>query len=104
MKAGVLKMYSAQIEIGFINMDFEGETAAEILHGVEQYQDFDCLLMMGRRMGTKKDAAELNKLEEFLDKYIAGTLTIDDLRALNIHLSAGDFICHGVREIPDADN
>ena len=95
-------MYAAKIEIGWINQCFEGESASEILGQVEAYQDFDCLLRMGRMEEGKKGQKELDKLEAFLDKYYDGTLNMADLKKLNIKLSIGDIVCHGVAEGEEA--
>lgn len=91
-------MYGAKIEIGWINKCFEGNTAAEIMRKVEDYQDFDCLLRMGRMQEDSAEQKELDKLEAFLDKYYDGTLEMSDVQNLDIRLSIGDFICHGIAE------
>lgn len=91
-------MFAARIEIGWINNYFEGETASEIMRQVEEYQDFGCLIRMGRMEEGKKGQIELDKLEAFLEKYYEGTLEISDIEKLDIHLSIGDFICHGIAE------
>lgn len=96
-------MYAARIEIGWVNKWFEGETPCEIISNVEEYQDFGCLMMMGRSNEKKKGQKELDKLQIFLDKYYSRTLTIDDIRDLKIHLSIADIVCHEVKEIDEVE-
>ena len=93
-----MSKYSALIELGWIKKWFEGNDPCEILRQVEEYQDFDCLLRMGRMEETKKGQKELSILEAFLDKYYDGTLTMEDIKKLNVHLSIGDIACHGIAE------
>ncbi len=89
-----MKRYTALIEIGWVKKNFEGNTPLEIVKEVEKIQDFDCLMMMGRAEEDKKGQIELDKLEAFLKKYYNHTLTIEDLKSLEIHLSLGNLICH----------
>ena len=51
---GWLNMYAARIELGWVNKCFEGDSAVEIMREVESYQDFGCLLGMGRAQEGKK--------------------------------------------------
>lgn len=89
---------AALIEIGWIKKCFEADAPCGIIRKVEDIQDFGCLLRMGRMEEGKKGQKELSKLEEFLEKYYDGTLTMEDIRKLNVHLSIGDIVCHGVAE------
>lgn len=89
---------AALIEIGWIKKCFEAEDPCGIIRKVEDIQDFGCLLRMGRMEEGKKGQKELSKLEAFLDKYYDGTLTMEDIEKLNVHLSIGDIACHGVAE------
>ena len=89
---------AALIEIGWVKKCFESDDPCGIIRKVEDIQDFGCLLRMGRMEEGKKGQKELSKLEAFLDKYYDGTLTMEDIRKLNVHLSIGDIVCHGVAE------
>lgn len=91
-------MYAARIELGWVNKCFEGDSAVEIMREVESYQDFGCLLGMGRAQEGKKGQKELDKLEKFLEKYYDGTLEMSDIEKLNVKLSIGSFVCHGVAD------
>ena len=89
---------AALIEIGWVKKCFEADDPCGIIQKVEDIQDFGCLLRMGRMEEGKKGQKELSKLEAFLDKYYDGTLTMEDIKKLNVHLSIGDIACHGVAE------
>ena len=89
-------MYAAKIEIGWVNKWFEGETPTEIIKAVEKYQDFGCLVQMGRMHESKKGQKELDKFEKFLKKYYSEALTIVDIKELDVHLSIGDIVCHDI--------
>lgn len=93
-----MSKYTADITIGWLEQNFEGDTPNEIMKSVEKVQDFECLLRMGREEEDKKGQKELDKLESFLQKYYEGELTIDDIRSLNIKLSIGDIVCNEVTE------
>ena len=95
-------MYAAKIQIGWINECFKGETASDILRQAEDIQDFDCLLQMGRMQEGKNGQKELDKLEEFLNKYYDGKLDMSDLENLDITLGIGNIKCHGIAEGEDA--
>ena len=90
--------YTAKIRIGWLTDDFPGDTATEIMQKVEAFQDFDCLMRMGRSNEGKKGQLELNKLSDFLDKYYDNELTIDDIRQLDVKLSIGDIKCLELKE------
>lgn len=53
---------------------------------------------MGRMQESEEYQGELDKLEAFLDKYHDESLTIEDIKGLDIHLSLGNIICHEVTE------
>ena len=95
-------MYAAIIEIGWVKKCFEGNTPSEILQQVETYQDFGCLVRMGRMEEGKRGQKELDKLEAFLEKYYDETLEMSDIDKLDIHLTIGDFVCHGIAEGEEA--
>ena len=85
--------YTAKIKIGWLTDSFSGDTATEIMQAVEQFQDFDCLMSMGRSNEGKKGQKELDKLSMFLDKYYSGNLTIEDIQQLDVRLSIGCIKC-----------
>lgn len=91
-------MYTANITLGWDVRDFEGDDACEIMDAASNFQDFGCLLRMGRMNEGKKGQKELDKLEAFLDKYHEGTLTIEDLKSLDVKLSIGEIVCNSVTE------
>lgn len=47
-------------------------------------------------MGTKKDKKEIGKLMAFLEKYGEDSLTIDDVRNLDVNLSVGALKCESL--------
>lgn len=90
-------MYSARIELGWVDKWFDGETADEIMKKVEEYQDFDCLISMA--WSREKKQAEVKKLDEFIRKYNRGELTMEDLKNLDVKLSIANIKCHEIKEI-----
>lgn len=90
--------YTANITLGWAVRDFEGDDACEIMDAASDFQDFNCLLRMGRQNESKKGQKELDKLEAFLQKYYDGSLTIEDLRSLDIRLSIGEIVCNSITE------
>ncbi len=93
---------AAKIKIGWVNKCFEADSPGEIIQQVSEYQDFNCLLRMGRLQEGKKGQKELDKLEAFLNKWFDESLTMEDIKNLNIHLSIGDIVCHGIAENEEA--
>ncbi|MBR3016774.1 MAG: hypothetical protein IKH57_06805 [Clostridia bacterium] len=89
---------AAIIEIGWIKQCFEGDDPWDIITAVSEVQALSCLLLMGRGQEGKKGQKELDKLEKFLEKYHDGTLSMEDIKNLDIHLTAGDIVCHGIAE------
>lgn len=92
---------AALIEIGWVKKTFEGDDPCGIIKKVEDIQDFDCLLMMGSMYETGKGKKELAKLRDFLAKYHDESLTMEDIKNLDIKLSAGQIICLGIAETED---
>ncbi len=90
--------YAAKLSIGWQTGVFEGDEPWEIILAASDIQDFDCLLMMGSMYETSKGKKELAKLRDFLSKYHDETLTMEDIKNLDIKLSAGDIICLGIAE------
>ena len=93
-----MSKYAAAIEIGWLRTCFEADDPCGIIRKVEQIQDFGCLMEMGRMSEGRRGQEELDKLEAFLDKYYKGSLTMDDIKNLNVHLSIANLICHGIAE------
>lgn len=89
---------AAIIELGWTAALFEADDPCGIIRKVEDVQDFWCLLSMGYLYEGKTGQRELSKLEAFLQKYYDGSLIMDDIKGLDIHLSAGDIVCHGIAQ------
>ena len=91
-----MSKYVAKIEIGPFTENYKGDDPNEIIREIASEQDFDCLLRMGRMQESEEDQGELDKLEAFLDKYHGESLTMEDIKGLDIHLSLGNIVCHDV--------
>ncbi len=91
-------MYKAEFHIGWMTVNAEGDTPADLVREIENAQDLQCLVQMAGMMGTKKDKQEIKKLVDFLEKYSDDTLTIDDIKNLNINLSVGKLKCESFEE------
>lgn len=77
----------------------EGETAAEVLTQLNWRQDLRCLARMGWVQElTPEGSAAIDHLWKVLDKQREGTLTVEDLSALDIELSIGTLKCLGAAE------
>lgn len=90
--------YAATFHIGWMTVNAAGDTPADLVREIENAQDLQCLCQMAGMMGTKKDKKEIGKLIEFLEKYNDDTLTIDDVRDLNVDLSVGGLKCVSMEE------
>ena len=88
---------AARIQIGWMTNWYKGSNPCEVMKKVEDDQDFECLLGMGEEYETTDGKNELLKLRSFLEKYYQGSLTVDDIKALDVHLSIGDIICHEIK-------
>lgn len=91
--------YSAVFHIGWMTVNAEGDTPADLVREIENAQDLQCLVQMAGMMGTKKDKKEIGKLVAFLEKYGDDTLTIEDIRNLNVDLSVGALKCESLSEL-----
>ena len=87
---------AAVIQLGWMTECFEADDPCGIMREAERVQDFRCLLQMGRMQEDKNGQKELSKLEDFLEKYYGGSLTMDDIKTLDIHLSIANITCLGV--------
>ena len=93
-----MSKYSATFHIGWMTVNAEGDTPADLVREIENAQDLQCLVQMAGMMGTKKDKQEISKLIDFLEKYSDDTLTIDDIRNLDVKLSVGALKCESLEE------
>ncbi len=76
----------------------EGATLEKIVSRFQAVQDLDCLVRMGRLMGDTEDEKALDALENFLIKFYAGKLHIEDLQNFEVNLSEGSIKCLKVEE------
>ena len=90
--------YTAVFSIGWMTVNAEGDAPADLVREIENAQDLRCLVQMAGTMGTPKDKKEITKLIDFLEKYEDDTLTIDDIKALNVNLSVGALKCESLVE------
>ncbi len=90
--------YTAVFHIGWMTVNAEGDTPADLVSEIEKAQDLQCLCQMAGMMGTAKDKKEIRKLTAFLEKYGDDTLTIDDIRNLDVDLSVGALKCESLSE------
>ncbi len=90
--------YKAKFEVGWMTVDAEGETPTDLIREVENVQDLQCLCHQAAMMGSKKDQKEIKKLMDFLEKYYADELTIEDVRGLDVGLSVGRIKCNELIE------
>ena len=81
---------------------FKGETAADILRKVELIQDLSCLVMMGRFYESKEGQKQVDLLENLMEKYYNGTVTMQDLQPFTIKLSVGAAKCSAVADSDEA--
>lgn len=88
--------YSAVFHIGWMTVNAEGDTPEDLVREIEKAQDLQCLCQMAGMMGTKKDKKEIGKLMAFLEKYGEDSLTIDDVRNLDVNLSVGALKCESL--------
>jgi hypothetical protein len=94
----MMAKYTATFHIGWMTVNAEGDTPADLVREIENAQDLQCLVQMAGMMGTKKDKKEIGKLIEFLEKYNDETLTIDDVKNLDVNLSVGALKCESLSE------
>ncbi len=90
--------YVAVFSIGWMTVNAEGDTPADLVREIENAQDMQCLVQMAGMMGTKKDKKEIEKLIDFLEKYNDDTLTVEDVRNLDVNLSVGALKCESLSE------
>ena len=93
-----MSKYTAIFHIGWMTVNAEGDTPADLVGEIENAQDLQCLIQMAGTMGTKKDKKEIGKLVAFMEKYRDDTLTIEDVRNLDVNLSVGALKCESLSE------
>ena len=95
-------MYAAIFELsswmGTINYFFTGETAGELLSRLEEVQDLNCLVRMGRTEEGKRGQAQLDRIDAILSKRCDGELTLTDLKNFSFKLSVLSCRCLGTAE------
>ena len=74
-------------------LEYEGDSAEEIVMQMYDFQDFDCLVRMGPEYGD-----DVSELKAFMDKFHFGELTFEDLKNMNITLSIGTIKCIAAEE------
>lgn len=99
MKAALFELDSW---LGHQKYIFKGENASEILAKFERIQDLSCLVRMGRGNEGKKGQKQLDALEEMLEKYYSGELTMQDLQAFDVTIGIGGMKCSGIAETDEA--
>ena len=99
-------MYAALFEMdsmfGKHQYIFEGKNAEAILIAFEYEQSLECLIRHGRYEEDAKGQLELDRLEAVYNKYINGTVTMDDLASLDVKLSVGTIQCLSIVEGAEA--
>ena len=71
-----------------------GHDAISIFSKFMQTQDLYCLVRMGRML--EDDQSRVDALEAILDAYDDETLSMDDIRAMNLDLADGAIWCSGI--------
>lgn len=81
---------------------FQGESAGDLLLQLDKEQNLYCLIDMGRSSEGPKGQKELDKLENIIELYRSGKLTVADLETMNIQISIGSVRCVKVVEGDEA--
>jgi len=95
MKAALFEMDSW---LGHQKYIFKGEDASEIFSEFERIQNLSCLVRMGRANEDEEGQQQLDVLENMLEKYCSGELTMQDLKEFDVEISLGDMKCSGIAE------
>lgn len=100
-------MYAALFEteswLGTRQYIFEGGSASELLSKFENIQNLQCLVHMGLAEETSPAAIKsISKLSKLLDSHYDGTLTVEELKTLDLKISIGAVKCVTVIEGDDA--
>lgn len=81
---------------------YSGKTPDDLIRQFERVQDLDCLVFMGREEEDSKGQKEIDRIEAFMEKHHARTLTINDVKEFAFTLSIGSFRCIDVAEGKEA--
>ena len=99
-------MYAALFEMdsmfGRHQYIFEGNSPVSVMVEFENEQSLECLIRHGRYEESAKGQLALDKLEDVYNKYVAGTITMDDIASIDIKISIGAIRCCLVAEGEDA--
>ena len=82
---------------------FTGETPMEIALKINEVQDILCLAGMAPSMEKKKNKKNVEKLQEFAERYLDEAINREDIEKLDINLSIGDIKCNEIIEGDSAE-
>ena len=93
-------MYVALLEMdsmfGRHQYIFEGDSPVSVMVEFENEQSLECLIQHGRYEEGPEGQLALDKLEVIYNKYIAGTITMDDIASIDVKISLGAIKCLSV--------
>jgi hypothetical protein len=99
-------MYAVLFEIdsmfGRHQYIFEGKTPEAIMTEFEYEQNLECLIRHGRYEEDAKGQLALDQLEAFYNKYVSGSITIEDIASLDVKISMGSIKCLAFAEGEEA--
>ncbi len=100
-------MFAACITLsGWAGMEeyiFTGETPMDIAFQINEVQDILCLAGMASSMEKKKNKKNVEKLQEFAERYLDEAINREDIEKLDINLSIGDIKCNEIIEGDSAE-
>lgn len=91
-------MYKVEVKIDIDTYVFEGNDAYEIYDQIDKVQSINGFVSACYSYGCEIDSDPLDAMEAFVEKYDSKTLTMDDIRNLNIHTTTGDISVKQVLE------
>lgn len=91
-------MYKVEIKIDVDTHHIEGNDAFELFDRINELQSINGFISACYSYGCEIDSDPLDRMEEFVAKYDNRTLTIDDIRNLDIHTTTGDISVKQVLE------
>lgn len=98
-------MIAAYIQVALERIACCGDTPSQVFLNAQRGQDYEALLRITERMGDFNDKQQAERFrKEYLEPALAGQLTPEALRLLNISLPVGDIRCLCIAEGPDAMN
>ena len=92
-------MYKVEIKIDVDTYVFEGNDAYEIYDQLDKIQSINGFVSACYSYGCEIDSDPLDAMEAFVAKYDNKTLTMDDIRNLDIHTTTGDISVKQVLEV-----